>query len=276
MRDGIFYVYIHKDISGKVFYVGKGTDKRCIALGGRSNSWKARAESGWDFELLWCGTDEAEALSIESDLILNPPAEWELVNKQDSTKPFSLDLGHLSQYVYYCKSSPSGLRWKVNNGQTNKSKRSAGDIAGYKNNDRWKVSIKGKELMCHRIVVVLHGIPLPVNKVVNHIDNNPSNNNIENLEVVSTIENNRRSKMQTGNGLSTTNTSGVNGVSEVTVNQQNGTIDTYAVAYLNKPNGKRQYKCFNYKKYGKEKAWELAIKFRLDKFKEYYGETNGI
>lgn len=271
-----FYVYVHMDSEGTVFYVGKGKGKRCISLNGRSAKWKEVAANGWDFDILWCGTEENDALALESDLINNPPKEWKLVNKQDTTISFTLDKNHLSEYVYYCEESPSGLRWKKWNGQTNHSKRNPGDVAGYKSSGRWKVSISGKEMMCHRIVVALHGIDVPNNMVVNHIDNNPLNNKISNLEVVTTCENNRKMKMHTGNGLASTNTSGVNGVSEVFVKQRKGNIDVYAVAYLNTPEGKRIYKCFNYKKYGKDGAWEMATNFRLEKFKEFYGDVNGI
>lgn len=69
--------------------------------------------------------------------------------------------------------------------------------------------------------------------------------------------------------MTSSNTSGVLGVRETTVVRPSGKIDIYAHAFV-KVNGKCHQKKFNYAKFGKEKAWELAIKYRQEMSKEYY------
>lgn len=52
------------------------------------------------------------------------------------------------------------------------------------------VRLSGKECYVHRLVVeVFSGMPIPVGFVVNHLDKNPSNNNIDNLEICTPKQN---------------------------------------------------------------------------------------
>lgn len=181
---------------------------------------------------------------------------------------------YLSQYFYYDPSSPSCLRWKVWNGQTNHSKRNSGDVAGYistpdiGNPDyrRYKVCLDNREYLAHRVILVLHDID-PSNLTVNHINCNSLDNRIENLEVCTSRENNIRKKSHTLNIMQTNNTSGVLGVRETVVVRPSGKIDYYAHAFT-RYGGKCLQKKFNYAKYGKEKAWQLAKEFRENTFKD--------
>lgn len=180
----------------------------------------------------------------------------------------------IKEYLYYDESSPSCLRWKHWNRQFNKkSTRYSGDFAGYINSttdkySRYKVCIDSNEIMVHQAVLVLHDIEVPDNFQINHIDCNPLNNKISNLEVVMIGENMLKKKMHTSGELASNNKSGVLGVIETTVARPSGKVDIYAHAFI-KIFGKLFQRKFNYNKYGKELAWQLAINFREEKYKEF-------
>lgn len=116
--------------------------------------------------------------------------------------------------------SPSGLTWllrqdiswhsrKWNTKYANKPAGSKRIEERYKD-PRWVigVSYNGKRyyLKCHRIIFLLHKGYLTKGKCIDHIDNNSSNNNIDNLRESLPSQNARNSK------LSKINTSGYKGV----------------------------------------------------------------
>lgn len=83
----------------------------------------------------------------------------------------------------------------------------AGDKVGHTREDGYTVTrIKGKSYLLHRLVFLYHHNYLP--KLVDHIDNNPENNRIENLRDVS-----RKENVYNTDKLWSHNTSGVRGVS---------------------------------------------------------------
>lgn len=185
---------------------------------------------------------------------------------------------YFERFFYYDETSPSCLRWKVWNGQTGKKNaRYPGDIAGYFNKSqsgdyvRYKVGIEYKEHMVHKVVLLLHGISVPTDMEINHINCNPLDNKLSNLEVCTRHENGVRKNMHVHGVLSKSNTSGVLGVRETIVVRESGRIDLYAHAFC-KIHGKMTQRKFNYAKYGKEQAWELALEFR----KNNSGVENGI
>lgn len=256
-EDRRYYVYLHRQLNDHtVFYIGKGTGGRCKNSNGRSKDWKEIAlEMDFYWEIYKDNLTE-EAFLLETELIDNPNHKWRLVNTQ--TSGLANKVPNFSDCLYYDETSPSCLRWKVWNKQFNpKSRRNPGDIAGYINKqsnsslDRWKVCISGVECMVHRIIMVLFGYD--ANRlVVNHIDCNPLNNKISNLELATNTQNSRRKKNNKGLGLLPHNTSGVNGVRETTPKGQS----TYAHAFWHNPITKKtQNKMFSYEKYGKEEAW---------------------
>ena len=67
-----FYVYVHKDLEGKIFYVGKGTGKRATAQA-RNAYWKQYVEEHlggkFEVEVVKTGLTEYESEESERDLI---------------------------------------------------------------------------------------------------------------------------------------------------------------------------------------------------------------
>ena len=105
--------------------------------------------------------------------------------------------------------SPSGLRWK--NPRSKKLK--TGDIAGYKNKKGyWLVGVNcptSKMYLTHRIVWFLCCLQDPTEKLIDHVDQNKSNNNIKNLRLAT----HQTNKLNTNKPKRTNNTSKYKGVS---------------------------------------------------------------
>jgi len=252
-----YYVYIHKDAVGQVFYVGKGTGDRHKSSGGRSGAWKLRAQRGFTSEIFRDNLTETDAIRLETFLITSPPTGWELVNKWVSDNKLNYSDTRWEDIFYYDETSPSGLRWKIHNGQSNHSARTSGDVAGYVNTTkhgcRWKVAYKGREYLAHRIIYQMFYGNIDCDLIINHIDNNPKNNTISNLEMITQAENTRRSKIQTSGNLSSNNTSGVTGFRETV-----GEYGVFAHIFYKDVLGVTRSKKFSHTLYGKEVANTLA------------------
>ena len=62
----IFYVYIHKDPEGNVFYVGKGKDNRAFRPTGRPQAWRdITATTKYSVEFIETGLTEEAAFALE-------------------------------------------------------------------------------------------------------------------------------------------------------------------------------------------------------------------
>lgn len=266
-----YYVYLHLDCNGTVFYVGKGRKDRAYAVSGRSGAWNEAARYGFTVKFHSENLTNTKAIEVENSLITNPDSSWSLCNIQPANEVHILDKEYISQFVYYDETSPTCLRWKCWNKQRGKHRRDAGDVAGYLNSTeqlkRYKVSIKGRELMVHRVVCVLHGYDLPRNMVVNHIDCNPLNNKIDNLEVVTQKENSRKSKIHL-TGQNSKSESGIVGVFINNKDYADGRKRNEVSAYWEDENGDRRYKVFNIDKYGLEEAIRLAAEYRQMMFEK--------
>lgn len=72
MNKNVFYVYLHRRASdNKVFYVGKGKDKRAFDKNNRSKYWKAvKNKHGLIVEIVFDSLTEEEAFQCEKDTIL--------------------------------------------------------------------------------------------------------------------------------------------------------------------------------------------------------------
>lgn len=257
-----FYVYFHrrKD-NNKVFYVGKGCGKRAWVKCNKKNSkWKDIANSvGYYIEIFKDNLTESEAESLELELINKYHQEWSLTNilkKPTSIK--KIDVNLISEMFEYDETSPSCLRWKKYSG----TKYKAGDVAGSKKFDengnphKWTVCLKYKLYSVHRIIFLLHNNSADQSLIVNHIDCDPHNNKIDNLELISKAENNKRTKQQVYNQPRSNNTSGIIGVRFCKIGNTN-----YVTAYCSK-NGKAIYKSFSINKLGEEEALKQAIAWR--------------
>lgn len=264
-----FYVYVHrrKD-DGVIFYVGKGRRKRLTCSTNRSISWNKVVENAGGFvaEKYLENLSEEDALLLELSLIKSPPINWVLVNKHIDLKETPVDYEEMNKWFYYDPSSPTGLRWKIDNKvKGGPRKRYAGDIAGGVNrrnlddikskNQYYCIRLGKNTYSVHRIIWVLHGNALPNGNVVNHIDNNSLNNNIDNLECVTQAVNSRRTKLQKNID---------NNIKLIVVDG----IYYYAQARWSDLTGKRFAASIPLIKYGKEGAIRLAREARETAIRE--------
>lgn len=91
---------------------------------------------------------------------------------------------YLHEIFEYDENSPSSITWKVNKPPRGKKSLPAGSIdeRGY-----WRVRFNNKRLYVHRIIWELFYGITPA--YIDHIDGNPSNNNIANLRACNNSEN---------------------------------------------------------------------------------------
>jgi hypothetical protein len=242
------YVYLHKTLDGKVFYVGKGRNNRCNHSSGRSKTWKLFAEKGYTVDIVdYFDTNEL-ALSFESKLISQHASNGILTNKNKSSSRFDYNFEQLNNFFYYDETSPSGLRYR----QATRIK-PVGAIAGSKDHyGYWNVYFRGYTCKVHRIVWVLtHG---DINKelYINHIDCNPSNNLLNNLEIVTPAENSQRTVKQKNPLV---------GIKLVNVYAHGRYVEYWVCTYKTK-SGEAAYKRFKVSKYGYEVAKEMAIEYK--------------
>lgn len=65
-----------------------------------------------------------------------------------------------------------------------------GSLAGSVRKDGYcRIQISGKYYLAHRLIWVWHGNQLPNNMEIDHINNNPSDNRIENLRLATRLQN---------------------------------------------------------------------------------------
>lgn len=182
-----------------------------------------------------------------------------------------------SSKFYYDPTSPTGLRWKVDNRVNNpKCKRNAGDVAGSTRTAKGMtystVSYDNSNYFAHRVIWIIHNGYLDNDLVIDHIDG--FDNNIENLRVVKQVNNNRNASIRKDNNT------GVCGAYFTATKKQGFGIYTYATAQW-KENLDGEFKCkvkhFSVKKHGLLQAFAMACKYREDKIEELnslgYGYT---
>lgn len=249
-----YYVYIHKDLNDNVFYVGKGTGNRCyVKCNKRSAAWKERSRGGFTYAIIQYNLTEDQALELETALILKPMKNWDLINKTISTKIKLIAFEEINKEVYYDETSPSGLRWKTSKRGVTKGS-PAGSLKLHQNGmaHKWVVAINRKYYCVHRLIYLLNNPEYDQTKIINHIDFNPANNKILNLELVTKTENNNKIAATNNIRLKANNTSGFTGVSE---------DDNYYVAFYSK-DGKLKRKFFSKIKLGRDRAFNLAKQWR--------------
>ena len=95
------------------------------------------------------------------------------------------------------------LFWKVRKAKNTKIDSVAGGlnkITGY-----WQVGVDGKRYRSHVLIWNFHHGPVPAGKCIDHVDGDPSNNRIENLNPVTHQQNLQKQKKQSSNTSGHTN-----------------------------------------------------------------------
>lgn len=251
-----YYVYFHKHpITGEVFYVGKGRARRCNSKN-RSKAWKDYVEKagGFECEKYAENLTSQDALKLETELINKHD---NLVNKFDKREIIT-NLLQYSERLEYDPTSPTFLRWKK---VSPKSGAKVGDVAGsIRKNGYACVSINYKPIAVHRFVWALfNNCEIPEGMVINHIDCNPANNAIENLECISVKENNQKKSHHSIGKLMSTNNTGVTGVIK-SKTSPNKSYFNYSATWTEKE--KPAHRSFAIIKYGEQLAFEMACAWR--------------
>lgn len=178
------YVYLHKrKDNGIVFYIGHGRLNRAETQRKRSESWVEVVKSarGFDIEYLHMGLSKQEATQIENNYLSKPRKDWQLVNIAPPRTVNEIDITLIKQYLLYDVSSPSFLRWKKPLAANTKKDL----VAGYLDPKKGYLSVRlrGKLYPAHRLVWALHNECIPTDLVINHIDNNRSNNDLSLIHI---------------------------------------------------------------------------------------------
>ena len=126
------------------------------------------------------------------------------------------------------------------------------------------VSIKNKRYKAHTIIWLLHGNTIKDGFVIDHLDGNPFNNKIENLQSKPKKLNHRNNKM------CKRNKTGVNGVCRVGKTN----MEYYKVTWYNLQ-GRTCSKHFSIKRYGEAEAFRLACEHRRKVISELNTEGAG-
>lgn len=158
----------------------------------------------------------------------------------------------IEELVYYSPDSPSGLRWKLDRFSSKRLRAAQDSVAGSRKlRGHWQVKLNGKLLLTHRVVWELVNGPLQDGEQIDHIDQDPTNNKVENLRKVShTLNMRNRPKLRT-------NSSGTTGVHSCDVRG-----NAYWVAQWNDLTGKRRNAWYSVTKLGSNTAFERACERR--------------
>lgn len=251
-----YYVYLHKrKDNGEVFYVGKGRGNRAWHFHARSKSWHNIADwCGVDVEIVKNNLTNEQAIAEENLEILKYST---LVNKRSSSGIMPMDYSKISEYFKYDETSCTFLRWKKYYCKDKpKFARQVGDIAGKFNKRGYvEVFLDGVTYKAHRVIFLLLNKDFDQSLVINHIDNNPSNNNISNLEAVTQKENSNRTIVQKeGNER--------NKFGELGIFLKENFNDSYFGFAWKDEDGNKRTKHFSIKLNGYEGALELAKNFK--------------
>ena len=196
--DKRFYVYVHKDQEGNIRYVGSGSSRRYNRSSGRTKEHKEIFNSLIK-EIVKEGLSKNESLEMEIELYDKYVPSGMLLNRKRPTKVTVIDFEELSNFVYYDETSPTFLRWKIDvyAGTSRSTIRIKKDsVAGSKSgNGYYLVSINKTKYLVHRVIYSLQNrCNLQTNLLIDHIDNNVTNNAIWNLRAVTASGNARNRK----------------------------------------------------------------------------------
>lgn len=248
--------------------MGKGTAGRFKDKGLRTKAWLERASNGFTSEIIYNNLEEKEALQKEAELIENPDTNWNLVNVH---RPLinNVNLNEALRWFKYSPESPSGLVWSDEHPPLPpfcKSNVVPLEAVGYFTKEGyWKINVPCSGIVsAHRVVFLLNNANANIEGlVINHIDTNPSNNRIENLELVTQRVNNRRRKNNLGN-VRTDNKTGVNGVYK-TIDRRQGSF-RYRAMWVTL-DGEKKTKSFSCNLLGEQEAFRLACEWRAEQIR---------
>jgi hypothetical protein len=185
-----YCVYVHKDEFGNIRYVGSGRLKRAMSKypdSGRGELYKqfVMTHGTLDVEIVEDNLTKEQSVEKEIQLYTDNCNSGYLLNTRTPNKVGELPTkSELDAYFYYDESSPTFLRYKTGHRK--------GSVAGsLERNGYVRVSYKSHRMMCHRVIMLLHGYEVNVDMVVDHIDGNRSNNSITNLRLTTHAVNNR-------------------------------------------------------------------------------------
>ena len=252
MEEKRFCVYLHKNASGRVLYVGEGTLDRAYSKSRKDQpTWQSIfGDNSPVVEIVAKDLTKRQAEDLETqvrkfyqDSIINDP----YANKRVK----DINFGYISQFVYYDESSPTCLRWKIDRNNNVK----AGNIAGHLSSRKKYISVEINEesYLIHRIVWVLMNGSLSTSDVVDHIDGNSTNNRVSNLRITDHSGNSH-------NRIIDIPESGYRNIRSV---HNKGIISTFIVRWTTLDNPKRLCKSFSCSKFGNaDNALKEAYLFR--------------
>lgn len=167
---------------------------------------------------------------------------------------------NFNDYFYYDETSPSCLRWKVERrGGKNKSMLlvKAGDAVDTLNTAGYYIgTLMRKIFRVHRVIWQMFNGDIPEGFVIDHIDQNKSNNKLSNLRMTTIKGNSHNCKMQSNNK------SGFTGVYK-------GSMSGRLYWKAGWQDGKLwKHKSFSISKYTDEGAYNLACDYRIKMLKE--------
>lgn len=198
LTDKRFCVYIQRFTdTNEVFYVGEGTLQRANRKHGKNKSaksWIIRLE-GREFysEILYDCLTKSESEDLEIDIVqglislgFNLSNYKRKINRKDI-------IASDFTFLAYDEQSPTFLAWNEDRSNGKYTIRRKGEQAGSVTSSYSTFDSIG----AHRIVYALHHGCTPRHMLVNHKDGNKTNNQIDNLELV-TPQGNAKHAFETG------------------------------------------------------------------------------
>lgn len=192
----MYNVYVHK-LYGHIVYIGSGSRFRYRAKTKCRSRNHLELWNDLTFEIVAENLTKNESLDLEQKLIDKHWDDCLLLNTNRKVqRVVELNPLDFTEKLAYSENSPSGLVWTKDIYGGRKHSRlmirkdtPAGSLT---NRGYWSVEINNKGYSAHRVAyAIYHNISLPAHLVIDHLDRNPSNNNISNLRLVTNSENNK-------------------------------------------------------------------------------------
>lgn len=182
-----FCVYLHKDKTGVVRYVGQGLYKRAKAILGRNKKWnEIFKDTPPIVEYVKTNISKTEAEELEQELIAaHSDTIVNMVKTYSRAREMDYEL--FNKYFYISEDSNSGLKFKIDY-NTHK----AGDDA-YDNLSKgyYVVYLNRVNYLVHRVIWLLAHKTISSSMVVDHKNRNRGDNKLSNLSLVSMSHNMR-------------------------------------------------------------------------------------